>query len=59
MKTTSYKVAFYSIIGIVLIFIYLACTSCSTQRRYPTYSTKNCHWDTGTYDAEMRKKDRK
>ena len=38
------------LIGIILL------TSCATQR-YPSYSSKKCHWDTGTYEAQMRKKD--
>ena len=55
-KELSYKVSFYSIIGIVVIIIYLACTSCVAQRRYPKYSSKNCHWDTNTYHSNMEKK---
>lgn len=31
-KELSYKVSFYSIIGIVVIIIYLACTSCATNK---------------------------
>ena len=55
-KEFSYKVNDWCIIGLVLIFIYLVLTSCAAQR-YPTHSSKNCHWDTGTYEAQMRKKD--
>ena len=58
-KRLSYQISFYSIIGIVAIIIYLACTSCTAQRRYPKYSSKKCHWDTGGYEAQMRKKDNK
>ena len=57
-KRPSYQVSFYSIIGIIVIIICLACTSCAV-RRYPTYSSKKCHWDTGGYEAQMRKKDNK
>ena len=42
---------------LLLVIILLA--SCTAQRRYPTYSTKKCHWDTGGYEAQMRKKDNK
>jgi len=53
----NYKISFYSIVGIVIIIVYLVLTSCTAQRRYPKYSSKNCHWDTGTYEAQMMKKD--
>ncbi len=55
-KEFTYKVNDWCIIGIVLIVIYLACTSCTAQR-YQNYSKKECHWDTGTYEAQMKKKD--
>ncbi len=55
-KEFSYKVSVYCWLGIFLIIIYLALTSCAAQR-YPGYSSKKCHWDTGTYEAQMRNKD--
>ena len=41
---------------IPLIIVALFMASCGVQRRYPKYSSKSCHWDTGTYWAEMQKK---
>lgn len=56
-KEFFYKVSVYCWLGVFLIIIYLTLTSCATQRRYPTYSSKKCHWDIGTHEAQMREKD--
>ncbi len=55
-KEFSEEVVFHCWRWIIIIVIYLACTTCTAQR-YPGYSSKECHWDIGTYEAQMRKKD--
>ncbi len=53
-KKLSYQIFFYSLIGIVVMIIYLACTSCGSSNKIPYKQGKktwDCTTELGRFDT--------
>lgn len=56
MKKLITRLAFAFMLLAMIILLAIATAGCTTSRPYPKYSSKECHWDYGTYKYNMGKR---